>query len=183
VIATATATKTIWQIDPSHTSVSFVVRHVLTRMRGRFTEFSGAIETDDDSFTAGSVAFEINADSIDTNNLDRDNHLRSNDFLGVGENPKITFTSTSIMPRGGNEFLVNGDLTIRGFTRPVTLEAEYLGGGPTPFGTEVGAWSAWTEIDRNDFDVRWDLPLEAGGMMIGDKVKIELDVEAVRKVE
>ncbi|MGH2617293.1 MAG: YceI family protein [Thermomicrobiales bacterium] len=176
-----TGTSTVWTIDPSHSHVSFVVRHMLTRMRGRFTEFNGAITTNGDGLTDGEVNFEMNADSIDTNNLDRDNHLRSNDFLGTGENPKITFTSTSVTPRGGNTFLVNGNLTIRGITRPVTLEAEYEGGGKTPFGTEVAAWSARTEINRNDFDVRWDLPLETGGMLIGDNVKIELDVETVKQ--
>jgi polyisoprenoid-binding protein YceI len=173
--------KTDWTIDPSHSNVSFVVRHMLTRMRGRFTDFSGTIATNGEDLTDGEVSFEINADSIDTNNLDRDNHLRSNDFLGSGENPKITFASTSITPRGGNDFLVNGNLTIRGITRPVTLAAEYVGGGKTPFGTEVAAWSARTEINRNDFNVRWDLPLETGGMLIGDDVKIELDIEAVKQ--
>ena len=168
-------------IDPSHSGASFTVRHMFTKVRGRFTELSGTIETEGDSFTDGQVTVEINADSIDTNNLDRDNHLRSNDFLGSGENPKITFASTSITPRGGNDFLVNGNLTIRGITRPVTLAAEYVGGGKTPFGTEVAAWSARTEINRNDFDVRWDLPLETGGMLIGDDVKIELDIEAIKQ--
>jgi polyisoprenoid-binding protein YceI len=179
--STDAGAKTVWTIDPSHSSVSFVVRHMLTRMRGRFTEFSGTIETNGDGLTDGAVSFEMNADSIDTSHLDRDNHLRSNDFLGTGENPKITFVSTSVVPRGGNEFLVNGNLTIRGITRPITLEAGYEGGGVTPFGTEVAGWSARTEINRNDFDVRWNLPLDTGGMVLGDTVKIELDVEAVKQ--
>jgi polyisoprenoid-binding protein YceI len=179
--STDSGVKTVWAIDPSHSSVSFVVRHMLTKMRGRFTEFSGTIATNGDGLTDGEVTFEMNADSVDTNNLDRDNHLRSNDFLGAGENPKITFVSTSVTPRGGNEFLVNGNLTIRGITRPVTLEAEYEGGGVTPFGAEVAGWSARTEINRNDFDVRWNLPLDTGGMVLGDMVKIELDVEAIKQ--
>lgn len=174
--------KTVWQIDPSHSSVSFTVRHMFTKTRGRFTGFSGTIETEGDSFTNGSVAVDIQADSIDTNDAQRDGHLRTNDFFGSDENPQISFRSTSIVPRGGNEFLVNGDLTIRGVTRPVSLNAEYEGGGKTPFGTEAASWSAETEIDRKDFDVTWNAPLEAGGFLLGDTVKIQLDVEAVKQV-
>lgn len=173
--------KTVWQIDPSHSSVSFTVRHMFTKVRGRFTGFSGVIETDGDSFTNGSVTVDIQADSIDTNDAQRDGHLRTNDFFGSDENPRITFRSTSIVPRGGNDFLVSGDLTIRGVTRPVSLTAEYEGGGKTPFGTEAASWTAETEIDRKDFDVAWNAPLEAGGFLVGDNVKIQLDVEAVKQ--
>ena len=180
--ATLPATTTVWQIDPSHSSATFTVRHMFTKTRGRFTGLSGVVETEGDGFTNGRVSVEIDADSIDTNDATRDNHLRSNDFFGADENAKITFVSTSVTPRGGNEFLVSGDLTIRGVTRPVTLEAEYEGGGKTPFGTEVASWSAETEIDRNDFEVRWNAPLEAGGFLLGDKVKINLDIEAVRQI-
>ena len=175
------ATRTVWTIDPSHSGASFTVRHMFTKVRGRFTDLSGTIETEGDSFTDGRVAVEINADSIDTNDAQRDGHLRTNDFFGTGENPTITFKSTSVTPRGDNQFLVDGDLTIRGITRPVTLEAEYEGGGKTPFGTEVASWSARTEIDRKDWDLTWNAPLEAGGFLIGDDVKIDLDVEAVKQ--
>ncbi len=177
----ATETKTVWQIDPSHSGISFTVRHMFTKVRGRFTGFSGAIETEGDNFTNGSVKVVIQADSVDTNDAQRDGHLRTNDFFGSDENPTIVFESTSIVPRGGNDFLVNGDLTIRGVTRPVTLEAEYEGGGKTPFGTEAASWSAQTRIDRKDFDLAWNAPLEAGGFLVGDDVKIQLDVEAIRK--
>ena len=180
--ATDSATRTTtWVIDPSHSSASFVVRHMFTKVRGRFTSMSGAIETSGDGFASGSVTVEIDADSIDTNDPQRDGHLRSNDFLGSGDNPKITFRSASITPRGDGEFLIHGDLTIRGVTRPVTLEAEYEGGGKTPFGTEVASWSAETEIDRNDYGARWNAPLEAGGFLVGDNVKIHIDIEAVRQ--
>jgi polyisoprenoid-binding protein YceI len=176
------ATKTVWQIDPSHSGVSFTVRHMFTKVRGRFTDLTGTIETEGASLTDGQVTVEINADSVDTNDAQRDGHLRTNDFFGTGDNPTITFTSTSITPRGDNEFLVHGDLNIRGVTRPVTLEAEYEGGGATPFGTEVASWSAETEVDRKDFDLTWNAPLEAGGFLIGDDVKIQIDIEAVRQV-
>jgi polyisoprenoid-binding protein YceI len=176
-----TAAKTVWMIDPSHSGASFTVRHMFTKVRGRFTELSGTIETEGDSFTDGRVSVEINADSIDTNDAQRDAHLRTNDFFGTGENPTITFRSTSVTPRGDNEFMIHGDLTIRGVTRPVTLEAEYEGGGKTPFGTEVASWTARTEVDRKDFDLTWNAPLEAGGFLVGDDVKIELDIEAVKQ--
>lgn len=175
------APNTVWQIDPSHSSVSFSVRHMFTKVRGRFTGFSGTIETDGDSLTNGKVSVDIQADSIDTNDAGRDGHLRTNDFFGSDENPTISFVSTSITPRGGNNFLVNGNLTLRGVTRPVTLQAEYDGGGKTPFGTEVAAWTAQTEIDRKDFNVSWNAPLEAGGFLVGDDIKIQIDVEAVRQ--
>lgn len=179
---TAATPATVWQIDPSHSSVSFSVRHMFTKVRGRFTGFSGTIETDGDSLTNGKVSVEIQADTVDTNDAGRDGHLRTNDFFGSEENPSITFVSTSITPRGGNDFLVNGNLTLRGVTRPVTLQAEYDGGGKTPFGTEVASWTAQTEIDRKDFNVSWNAPLEAGGFLVGDDIKIQLDVEAVRQV-
>ncbi len=176
-----TGTKTVWMIDPSHSGASFTVRHMFTKVRGRFTDLSGTIETEGDNLTNGQVMVEIKADSIDTNDAQRDGHLRTNDFFGTGDNPTITFTSTSVTQKQGNEFLVHGDLTIRGVTRPVTLEAEYEGGGKTPFGTEVGSWTARTEIDRKDFDLTWNAPLEAGGFLVGDDVKIELDIEAVKQ--
>jgi polyisoprenoid-binding protein YceI len=183
VAATQAATKTLWQIDPSHSGASFTVRHMFTKVRGRFTDLSGTIATEGDNLTDGQVTVAIQADSVDTNDAQRDGHLRSNDFFGTGENPTIRFTSTSITPRGDNEFLVHGDLTIRGIMRPVTLDAEYEGGGKTPFGTEVASWTAKTEVDRKDFDLTWNAPLEAGGFLVGDDVKIQLDIEAVRKTD
>lgn len=180
-MSTSSATKTIWQIDASHSGVSFTVRHMFTKVRGRFTAFSGAVETNGEDFANGRVDVAIQADSVDTNDQQRDGHLRTNDFFGSDDSPTITFTSTSITPRGKNDFLITGNLTIRGITRPVSLEAEFEGGGKTPFGTEVASWTAVTEIDRKDFDLTWNAPLEAGGFLVGDDVKIQLDIEAVRQ--
>src|ERR687889_1629387 len=103
-------TRTVWMIDPSHSGASFTVRHMFTKVRGRFTELSGTIETEGDSFTNGRVSVEINADSIDTNDAQRDGHLRTNDFFGTGENPTITFRSTSVTPRSDTQFMVQGNL-------------------------------------------------------------------------
>lgn len=180
VTGTTTAA-TVWSIDPSHSSASFSVRHMFTKVRGRFSDLSGTIETSGDSLTNGHVTVEIKADSIDTNDAQRDGHLRTNDFFGTGDNPTITFQSTSINPQGGDRFLLHGNLTIRGVTRPVTLAAEYEGGGKTPFGTEVASWTAETEVDRKDFDLTWNAPLEAGGFLVGDDVKITVDIEAVKQ--
>ena len=179
--STDTREKTVWTIDPSHSGASFTVRHMFTKVRGRFTDLAGTIETSGDTLTDGQVTVEIKADSVDTSDAQRDGHLRTNDFFGTGETPTITFRSTSVTPKGDNEFLLHGELTIRGITRPITLEVEYEGGGKTPFGTEVGAWTAQTEVDRNDFDLKWNAPLEAGGFLIGDTVKIEIDIEAVKQ--
>src|SRR5215207_5780303 len=119
---TETGVKTVWTIDPSHSGASFTVRHMFIKVRGRFSDLSGTIETEGDSLTDGRVSVEINADTIDTNDAQRDAHLRTNDFFGTGENPKITFRSTSVTTKIDNEFMVHGDLTIRGVTRPDTLE-------------------------------------------------------------
>jgi polyisoprenoid-binding protein YceI len=179
--STGANARTVWTIDPSHSGASFTVRHMFTKVRGRFTDLAGTIETTGNSLTDGQVTVEIKADSVDTNDAQRDGHLRTNDFFGTGDNPLITFRSTGVTPRGDNEFLLHGDLTIRGVTRPVTLEAAYDGGGKTPFGTEVAAWTAETELDRKDFDLTWNAPLEAGGFLVGDDVKITIDIEAVKQ--
>lgn len=178
---TEAGARTVWTIDPSHSAASFTVRHMFTKVRGRFTDITGSIETQGDSLTDGQVTVEINADSIDTHDEQRDGHLRSNDFFGTGDNPKITFRSTSVTAKADNTFLLHGDLSIRGVTRPVTLESEYEGGGKTPFGTEVASWSAELEVDRKDFDLSWNAPLEAGGFLVGDDVKINIDIEAVKQ--
>ena len=135
-------TKTVWMIASSHSGASLTVRHMFTKVRGRFTDLSGTIETEGDRLTGGQVTLEINADSIDTNDARRDGHLDTNDFFGSDDNPTITFQATSVTRQRGNEFLVHGDLTMRGITRPVTPEAEYEGGGKTPLGTEIGSWMA-----------------------------------------
>jgi polyisoprenoid-binding protein YceI len=179
--STGAGANTVWTIDPSHSHASFTVRHMFTKVRGRFTELSGTIETRGASLTDGQVAVEIKADSVDTSDAQRDGHLRTNDFFGTGDNPTINFQSTSITPKGDNEFLLHGNLTIRGVTRPITLEAEYEGGGKTPFGTDVASWTAETELDRKDFDLTWNAPLEAGGFLVGDDVKINIDIEAVKQ--
>lgn len=169
-----------WELDASHSHVEFVVRHVMSKVRGRFTDFSGVIhvgEQPEDS----QVEAVIQAASVDTHHADRDQHLRSPDFFDVERFPTITFRSTRVEPGEGGRFHLVGDLTIRNVTREVTLEAEYHGVGPDPWGGQRTGFSASTEVDREDFGLLWNLAIDTGGFVLGHKVRLELEVEAVRR--
>jgi len=169
-----------WEIDPVHSEVSFVVRHmVVSKVRGRFDRFSGTIVTDED-LARSSVNVTIDATSINTNEPNRDNHVRSADFLDVENFPNITFRSTAVRSEGG-EFFIDGELTIRGATRPVTLDVEVNGFTPDPYGGTRAGFSASTEIDRQDFGVSYNGPIPGANnaMVLSDKVTLNLEVEAV----
>ena len=167
----------VWAIDPWHSNVEFVARHLLSKARGRFTEFEGVITIADEP-AQSSVEATIDAASVDTHNADRDAHLRNPDFLDVEHYPTIAFRSTSVTEDGDGGYRVDGDLTIRGVTRPVTLELEYLGWSDDPWGGKRAGFSASTEIDRHDFGATWNLAVETGGVVVGRKVRIELEIEA-----
>jgi polyisoprenoid-binding protein YceI len=169
-----------WEIDPVHSEVSFVVRHmVVSKVRGRFDRFSGTIVTDED-LARSSVNVTIDATSINTNEPNRDNHVRSADFLDVENFPNITFRSTAVRSEGG-EFFIDGELTIRGATRLVTLDVEVNGFTPDPYGGTRAGFSASTEIDRQDFGVSYNGPIPGANnaMVLSDKVTLNLEVEAV----
>ncbi|MGH8936557.1 MAG: YceI family protein [Acidimicrobiia bacterium] len=169
-----------YQIDPAHSTVEFVSRHLMVaKVRGRFDQFSGVFEVADDP-TRSSVEVAIQAASVNTNQEQRDQDLRSEGFLLTEENPEITFTSTDVRLEG-DTWKVAGDLSIRGETNPVTLEVEFLGFMKDPFGQEKAIFSAETTINRHDFKVSWNAPLEAGGFLVGDEVKIELQVQGIRQ--
>ncbi len=171
-----------WEIDPAHTLVEFSAKHMMvTTVRGRFSGVKGSIELNDVDPTKSSVTAEIDAGSLDTRTEQRDNHLRSADFLDVEHHPTITFRSTKVDHGRGDHYTVVGDLTIRGTTRPVTLDATLNGKGKTPYGTEVVGFSAETTINRKDWGLNWNVALEAGGLLVGDTIKIVLEVEAVRQ--
>jgi polyisoprenoid-binding protein YceI len=171
-----------WNIDQSHSTVEFSVKHMMiSSTRGRFTDFRGAIEFDPASIESSSVNVSINAASIDTNDEKRDAHLRSADFFDADQYPTLTFASTRIVDKGGENFDVIGDLTIKGVTREVTLKAELQGTGVSPWGTEVASFAATTAIDRKDFGLTWNVALETGGILVGDTIKITLEVEAVKQ--
>ena len=179
-MSTATATKTTYAIDKAHSEVTFQVRHLLTRVRGRFSDFEGTIEYDEQHPEQSSVNTTIKAASIDTNESDRDNHLRSADFFDVEKNPAITFASRSIT-RNGTGFDLTGDLTIHGVTRPVTLDVTFLGKAKDPWGNERIAFEADVTINRKDYGLNWNAALETGGVLVGDEVKVSLSVQAVPK--
>jgi polyisoprenoid-binding protein YceI len=168
-----------WTIDPVHSEIGFAVRHLMvSKIRGRFLEYTATITTAENMFDSH-VEAEIEMASIDTGNDLRDNDLRSNNFFDVPTNPKMTFRSTGIRPDGA-DFLLDGDLTVRGVTKSVTLKVEFGGFGPDPYGGTRAGFSATTEINRHDFGVSGNAVLEGGGVMIGDKVTISLEIEAVR---
>ena len=173
----------LYEIDPTHSAVDFVVRHlVAAKVRGGFKSFSGSIVIGDTP-EQSSVNVEIDVASITTGVDDRDAHLRSADFFDVGNHPTATFASTSVSPRGGSDYAVTGDLTIAGVTRSVDLDLEYAGAVADPWGNSRVVFSATTEINREDFGLTWNQALETGGVMVSKNAKIEIDVEAVHKVD
>lgn len=169
----------IYTIDPVHSSVEFVVRHLFSKAHGRFTEFSGEIVVGDGPEDS-SANVEIVTASVNTNQEMRDNHLKSGDFLLTEEHPTITFHSKAVRPTGGNTFELDGDLMIRGITEPVTLQSEFAGMGVNMQGTPVLGFSAKTSIDREAFDITWNAALETGGVVLGKKVEIQIDVELLK---
>jgi polyisoprenoid-binding protein YceI len=175
-------TTTTWAIDPSHTLVEFGVRHMMfTTVKGRFTAVEGTIVEHLPSHALSSVEVTIQAASIDTRDEKRDAHLRSADFLDADNYPTLTFKSTSVEPRDSEHFVVRGMLTIRGTSQPVTLSVTRNGSGKSPWGTVAAGFSAETKINRKDFGLTWNVGLEAGGVLVGDEVKIQLEVEAIQQ--
>lgn len=167
-----------WNIDPAHSEVGFVVRHVMvSKVKGVFSKFEGTVTIDDDPLKSR-VEATIDASSIDTREPQRDAHLRSSDFFDVETHPQIRFTSSEVTP-DGEDFKVVGDLTIHGTTRPVELALEFNGVGPDPWGGLRAGFSATTEISRADFGIEFNIPLDGGGVVVGDKIKISLEIEAV----
>jgi len=175
--ATANSVRT-FSIDKAHSDVTFQVRHLITRVSGRFTDYSGTIEFDRDNPSQSKVAFTIQASSIDTAEAKRDEHLRSDDFFSAEKFPTLSFRSTKISPRGGDLYDVEGDLTIRDVTRRIVLPVTHLGTAKDPWGNEKLAFEAETKINRKDFGLNWNAALETGGFLVGDEVKISIQVQA-----
>ena len=168
-----------WNLDTVHTHVGFSVKHmVIATARGQFKTFSGTLDIDQNDFTKSSVVGEIDVASIDTGNADRDNHLRTNDFFDVANHPKITFKSTSIAKKG-DDYVVTGDLTIRGVTKSVDLDVEFNGVTKSLYGQTVAGLTVRGSINRKDFGVAFHAALETGGLVVADKVNIEINAEAV----
>lgn len=179
-MTTATApTLTTYAIDAAHSEANFQVRHLITKVRGRFSEFSGTVAFDEAAPERSAVAFTIQATSIDTNQKDRDAHLRSADFFEVETYPTITFRSTSIAKQSDDTFLVTGDFTIRDVTKSIALPVTFLGKAKDPWGNERIAFESEYTINRKDYGLTWNAALETGGFLVGDEVKVSLSVQAV----
>jgi polyisoprenoid-binding protein YceI len=177
----APASTSTWKIDPAHTHVEFAVKHLMiSTVKGRFADVEGDIVVSDGDPTRSSVTATIKALSIDTRTGQRDDHLRSADFLDAANFPEITFKSTRIAGDAG-EFKVHGDLTIRGVTRQVTLDVTNEGSGKDPWGGERMGFSGKTKFDRRDFGLIWNQAIESGGVVVGHEVKVSLEVEAVKQ--
>jgi polyisoprenoid-binding protein YceI len=175
-----TADAATWRIDVAHSELSFRVRHLVSRVRGTFTDWEGTITADPANLAGGSVNVEIRTSSITTNHERRDNHLRSDDFFDVEGHPTMTFRSRRVETQG-ERIRVQGDLTIRGVTRPVVLEGSYLGTVPEANGGQRMAFEASTTVNRHDFGVSWNRAAEGGGVVLGDQVTIDLVVAAVQR--
>lgn len=176
---------TTWQIDPAHTSVEFAVKHMMfTTVRGRMKDLSGTITVDENNPNHSNVAVEIQAASIDTGVADRDAHLRSADFFDAEQYPTISFRSNRVngaYKKEGDRFQVVGDLTIRDTTAEVTLDCTYQGVGKDPWGGTRAGFSAQCRIDRREWGLKWNQALETGGVLVGNELRIEIDVQAVKQ--
>lgn len=174
---TAVALRT-YQIDPAHSEATFQVRHLITKVRGRFAEFDGAITFAPDAPAESSVTFTIRTRSIDTSQAQRDEHLRSADFFDVEQFPVLTFTSTAVALRGDSQYDVTGELTIRGVTRTIVLPVTYLGAAKDPWGQDKIAFETEVTLNRKDYGLNWNAALETGGFLVGDDVKVSLSIQA-----
>ncbi len=171
-----------YELDNAHKRVGFVARHMMvSKVRGEFADASATITVAEDPLQSSVVAT-MRAESITTGQNDRDNHLRSGDFLEAEKYPELTFRSTRVVSHSGAEFVLEGELTIKDVTRTVQLDVEFEGVNRSPYGFDVFGFTATTEIDREDFGLTWNVALETGGVMVGKKIKIEIEGEAIRRV-
>lgn len=183
-MSTLTATENLtgeYTLDPSHSRIGFVARHAMvTKVRGSFNDVTGSGYFDAADPSRSHLEVTIQAASIDTRNADRDAHLRSNDFFDMENHGEIRFVSTSVGPTDGGEYRVTGDLTIKGVTKPITVDLEYTGNAVDPFGnTRIGLEGS-VKVNRKDWGVNWNAALEAGGVLVSEKVDIEFEVSAIK---
>jgi polyisoprenoid-binding protein YceI len=173
-----------WQIDYAHSEINFTVRHMMiSKVNGRFVDWSGTIDFDPENPTNTTVDVTIQMASVDTREQQRDDHLRSPDFFDVANYPEMTFKSTRINQTDDDEGKLYGDLTIRGITKPVVLDVEYAGMAKSPWGTTSTGFSASATINRKDWDLTWNQALETGGVLVGEKIRIAIELELVQQAE
>lgn len=178
-VAQDTTVAQTYTIDKAHSEVTFQVRHLLTKVRGRFADFSGTVRLDELHPEQSSVSLTIDAASVDTNTADRDQHLRSGDFFAVDTHPILSFQSSRVVRKSPDTYDVTGTLTIRGVTKELTLPVTYLGMARDPWGSTRAAFETGITINRKDFGLAWNAALETGGFLVGDEVQISVSIQAV----
>ncbi|TLS52563.1 YceI family protein [Paenibacillus antri] len=173
---------TKWAVDPTHSSVDFSIKHMMiSKVKGTFTSFDALIEADPQDLTTANISFTVDLASVNTNNADRDNHLRSADFFDVENQPQLTFVAKSIRKTGDGEYNVTGDLTLHGVTRLETFAVTFEGEGKDPWGNEKVGFSANGSLKRSDYGLTWNAALETGGFLVGDDVKVSIELQAVKQ--
>ena len=171
----------IWNIDPTHSEIGFKVKHlVISTVSGKFNSFEGKIESEKEDFTDAKISFSADINSIHTGNEQRDGHLKSPDFFDADNHAKLTFTSTGIKHKGGSDYKVTGDLTIRGVTKPIELNAEFGGTQTDFYGNTVAGWELTGKLNRQDYGLKWSAVTEAGGIVVSDEVKLHAHIEAIK---
>ena len=170
-----------WTIDKDHSDVTFRIKHLMSKVSGRFADFDGTITTDFANLDASAVSFTIQATSIDTKNGDRDKHLRSADFFDVEKYPTISFTSSKITKTGDNNFAVTGTLTMHGVAKEITLPVTFLGAGQDPWGNTKAGFEITTTLSRTEYGIVWNKALETGGFLLGDEVEVVINLEVAKK--
>ena len=180
-VLTPTTLTGTYAIDPTHSRIGFVARHAMvTKVRGSFNEFDGSGYFDAENPANSTLQLTIKAASIDTRNPDRDAHLRSNDFFDMENHPEITFVSTAVEQTGSDQYRVTGDLTIKGVTKPVSVDFDFTGTAVDPYGNQRIGLEGSTTVNRKDWGVNWNAALEAGGVLVSEKVTLEFEVSAIR---
>ncbi|WP_247233477.1 YceI family protein [Telluribacter sp. SYSU D00476] len=176
------AVKTTWAIDPTHSEIQFKVKHlVISTVTGSFKQFEGTVETEGEDFTTAQIQFSADVASIDTNQEQRDQHLRSADFFDAENHPKLTFVSTAVEKTGGDTYKITGDMTIKGVTKPVVLTAEYGGSMVDFYGNNKAGFEINGKINRKDFGLTWHAVTEAGGVVVADEVKLVINVQVAKQ--
>ena len=174
-------TKTNWTLDPTHSEIAFSVKHMMiSKVKGGFNKFDAKIVADPTDLTTAEIEFTIDIASIDTRNEDRDNHLRSADFFEVEKYPSLTFKATSIEKTDDDEYAVTGDVNLHGVTRQETFNITFEGQGKDPWGNEKAGFSGKTKIKRSNYNLTWNAALETGGVLVGDQITINLEIQAVK---
>lgn len=171
-----------YKIDAAHSEINFKVKHLMiTNVTGNFTQFDATMEASADDFSDASISFEADVNSINTNNEQRDGHLKSDDFFNAEQFPKLTFVSSGLQKKSDNEYALTGDLTIRNITKTVTLDVEFGGTMTDPWGQQKAGFEINGKINRKDFDLKWTATTEAGGIVVSDEVKLQLAVQMIKQ--